>query len=215
MLGGQPGDPGDEPGPGEGREAERDADDVADEEFGVLGVDAVREDVQGDAEGSGDDEDLGPVGEVLGARGSGGPEAVDEAVERGGAGGVVEFLVGGEAEGGDGGDDRADEADPGSGFQVDDAAELDGDGADCEAGGAEDAECGESDGAVGAARGEPAESLDPVAGEGEQEGEDGADEGEDLEAAGVAGDGEVAGEFGGPGPGEEGADEGDGRAAWW
>ena len=65
--------------------------------------------------------------------------------------------------------------------------------------------------------GEPAESADAVSGEGEQGGEDAAGEGEPLQATGVAVDGEVAGEFGGPGPGEEGggcggdaADEGEG-----
>ncbi len=110
------------------------------------------------------------------------------------------------AEGGDGGDE-------GAGLEVDDAAELDGDRDDRVPGGGEGAERGEPEGAVGARGCQPAQALDAVRGEAEQGGEDAADEDEDLEAARVAVDGEVAGERGGPGPGEEGGDDGEGAAA--
>ena len=214
MLGGQRGDAGDESGPGECGESEGDGDDVADEEFGVFGVDAVGEDLEGDAEGDGDDEDFGPGGECLGAGGCRGAEAAEESAECAG-GGVVDGLVVGEAEGGDGGDECADEADPGSGFEFDHAEEVlvvvlgEDDGDDRVGGGEEGADGEEPGGAVGAAGGEPAQALDAVSGEDEEEGECCADEGEDLESAGVSGDGEVAGEGVGVGPGEEGADEGE------
>lgn len=211
MLRSQRGEAGDEPGPVERGEGEADGDEEADEEFGVVGVDAVGEDIETDAERGDDDEDLGPRGERLGAGGLGGAEAVAEALPGGGRG-PVERLVAGETECGDGGDEGTDAADPGAGLQVDDAAEVVGDGTDGVAGGAEGAEGQEADGAVGAAGGEPAQAPDAVPGQREQQGECGADEGEDLEAAGVAGDGEVAGELVGPGPGEEGAGQCDGGA---
>lgn len=108
-------------------------------------------------------------------------------------------------EGGDGDDVAA-------GFEVDDAAELDGDRDDREPGGGEGAERGELDGAGGARGYQPAQALDAVRGEAEQGGEGAADEDEDLEAARVPVDGEVTGELVGPGPGEEGGDDGEGAA---
>lgn len=215
MFRGQRGDAGDESGAGDCGEREGCGDEEPDELFGFFGgdVDAVGEDVQHGAEGRGDDEDFGPGGECFGAGCCGCGEAVAEALPGAGPGVVLgEWIVAGECECGDGGDECADAADPCAGFEVDDAAELVGDGSHGVAGGAEGAEGEEPDGAVGAAGGEPAESSDSVSAEYEEEGEGGAGEGEDLEAAGVAGDGEVAGEVGGPGPGEEGAGEGDGGA---
>lgn len=77
-------------------EGEADGDEEADEEFGVVGVDAVGEDLEADAEGYGDGEDFGPGGEGLGAAGRRGAEAVAEALpelaDRCGAG---ELLVAG------------------------------------------------------------------------------------------------------------------------
>lgn len=100
-----------------------DDDEVADEEFAVFGVDAVREDVEADAEGDGDEENFGPGGELDGAgawgRGfEGGPEAAP------GVGGFGVGGVGGEAEGEEGGGEGCDARDPGSGFEVGGAAEF-------------------------------------------------------------------------------------------
>lgn len=124
-------------------------------------------------------------------------------------GGVLEGQGEGAEEGGEAaqGDEVAAE------FEVDDAAEVVADRDDRVPAGGEGSEGGELDGAVGAGGDEPAEALDAVGGEGEESGEGAADEGEDLEAAGVAVDGEVAGEGGRPGPGEEGGDDGEDAAA--
>src|SRR5690606_31535268 len=56
-------------------------------------------------------------------------------------------------------------------------------------------------------------ALDAVGGEAEQRGERAADEHQDLEAARVAVDGEVTGERGRPGPGEERGQDGEDAAA--
>lgn len=110
----------------------------------------------------------------------------------------------GEGEGADDRQEGGDGRDPAAWFEVGESAEFGGDRDDRVPGDAEAAEGGEHQGRVVAGGYEAAESAYAVGGEGEQRGEDAGDEGQPLEAARVAGDGEVAGELAGPGPGEEG-----------
>lgn len=216
---------GDEAGLVECGEAEGGGDQEADEEFVVLGADAVGEDGEAEAEDGDDDQDLDVGGQ--GAEGAGGAagegclggvpsgaEAVADEVPAGVVR-VVGFGFGaleGECEGAEEGREGGEGGDVAAGLEVDDAAEVDGDGDDRVPDGGEGGEGGEFDRAVGAGRGEPAQALHAVGGQAEEGGEGAADEGEDLEAAGVAVDGEVTGEGGGPGPGEEGGDDGEGAA---
>lgn len=219
------GDVDDQPGPVEGGEAETGDDQEADEQLVVLGADAVGEDQQGHGEGRDDDEDLDVGGRTQGRRlfgGEGRPDGLPVlragvlelvpagvvGVERVGLGALEGQREGAQER--DEGDGRGDVA---AGFEVDDAAELGADRDDRVPGGGEGGEGGELERGVGAGGCEPAESLDAVRREAEQGGEGAGDQHQDLEAAGVAVDGEVAGELGGPGPGEEGGDDGEDAAA--
>lgn len=95
------------------------------------------------------------------------------------------------------------------GFEVCEESEFEDDRDDGVPGGGERGEGGEFDRCVGAGGGEPAQALGAVGGESEEGGECAADEDEPLEAGGGAVVGEVPGEGGAPGPGEERGDDGE------
>lgn len=185
-----------EQGPG----AEDDEEDVAQERFARVGVDAdaVGEDDQREGGGAGDDEAFAPGGE-LGGRGDASGLG-DE---------VFEGVTGlGEREGAGQGDGGADGGDVGAGVECDEALEVDGDRDGAEPADGERGSGGEEHGLGGACRVEPAEAADVEEGQGEEEGEGAGDEVEDLESGRGAVVGEVPGEVGRVGPGHEGAGDG-------
>lgn len=144
---------GGEEGPG----AEDDQEQVAEERFACVGVDAdaVGEDDQGYGGGAGDDEAFAPGGE-LGGRG--------DVVRLGDVG--LEGVAGlGECQGAEEGDQRADGGDVGAGVEGDEALEVDGDRDGAEPADGERGGGGEDDGLGGACRVEPAEAADVPEGE--------------------------------------------------
>lgn len=151
----------------QGPDGEDGDDEVADEELAVLGVDAVGEDEEAEDGDDGDDGAFCPSAEGLGGGDAVGLGEVRLEVFLG----VVGALLG-EGEGADDGQEGGDGRDPAAGFEVDDAAEFDGDRDDGVPGDAEAAEGEQGEGCVVASWYEPAEASDAVGGEGEEGGED-------------------------------------------
>ncbi|MGX1121262.1 hypothetical protein RKD37_006625 [Streptomyces ambofaciens] len=216
----------DQPGPVQRREAEAGDDQEADEQLVVLGADAVGEDQQGQREDGDDDEDLGVGGQCAQGPGLLGGEGRADGLPVLGAGvlelvpagvvGVERVGLGtleGQGQGAQERDEGDGRGDVTAGFEVDDAAELGADRDDRVPGGGEGGERGELECRVGTGGYEPAQPLDAVGREAEEGGQGAGDQHQDLEAARVAVDGEVAGELGGPGPGEERGDDGEDAAA--